>query len=64
MNNTPKWTKLDRVTSFYSKTVDTESRLPIIRLHTARSFSSAGRALPLQGRGHWFEPSNDHHTFY
>ncbi len=25
-----------------------------------RSFSSAGRAPPLQGGGHWFDPSNDH----
>ena len=28
-----------------------------------RSLSSAGRAPPLQGGGHWFEPSSDHHIF-
>src|SRR5690554_5253597 len=26
--------------------------------------SSAGRAPPLQGGGHWFEPSTIHHFFY
>jgi galactokinase len=29
-----------------------------------RSLSSAGRAPPLQGGGHWFEPSSDHHIYF
>ncbi len=33
---------------------------PTIISRIPRSFSSAGRAPPLQGGGHWFDPSNDH----
>ena len=29
-----------------------------------RMVSSAGRASPLQGEGHWFEPSTIHHNVY
>ena len=29
--------------------------------HTVRVISSVGRAPPLQGGGHWFEPGITHH---
>ncbi len=32
----------------------------LVRLQTARAFSSVGRALPLQGRGRRFKPVNAH----
>ncbi len=49
--------------------IDTRSLIPIIRLTCSsaarflkiRSLSSVGRASPLQGEGHWFKPSSDHH---
>src|SRR5215212_10273544 len=36
------------------------SRIPLLRLATSRAISSAGRAPPRQGGGHWFEPSIAH----
>src|SRR5690554_5408137 len=43
--------------------VDSIVKLPIICSATQRKWmvSSAGRAPPLQGGGHWFEPSTIHH---
>ena len=34
--------------------------IPLLRLATSRAISSAGRAPPRQGGGHWFEPSIAH----
>src|SRR5213593_1383575 len=33
---------------------------PLLRLTPSRAISSAGRAPPRQGGGHWFEPSIAH----
>ena len=35
-----------------------------IRIQTKWGLSSAGRALPLHGRGRWFDPSQLHHYLY
>ena len=32
-----------------------------MHIHTVRVISSVGRAPPLQGGGHWFEPGITHH---
>ena len=36
------------------------SPIPLLRLPNSRAISSAGRAPPRQGGGHWFEPSIAH----
>ena len=38
------------------------SAIPLLRLATSRAISSAGRAPPRQGGGHWFEPSIAHES--
>ena len=35
-----------------------------MHIHTVRVISSVGRAPPLQGGGHWFEPGITHHFYY
>ena len=47
---------LDRLVSV----AHARSRIPLLRLATSRAISSAGRAPPRQGGGHWFEPSIAH----
>ena len=39
-----------------------QSSFIIRAVRRARAVSSVGRALPLQGRGHWFEPSTAHRS--